>query len=93
MREGGAQRRPVAELVWVEESKVPYSSRNKSILRLVSQGEGRVANTAIAALGEQQVIVGTSRVSWSCPLSCFLTTYIRENWACGTGGLGRATRV
>jgi len=45
VREGGAQRRPVAELVWVEESK----------------GEGRVANTAIAALGEQQVIVGTSR--------------------------------
>ena len=26
VREGGAQRRPVAELVWVEESKVPYSS-------------------------------------------------------------------
>merc|ERR1712037_1003930 len=45
VRQEGAQRRPVAELVWVEESK----------------GEGRVANTAIAALGEQQVIVGTSR--------------------------------
>jgi len=45
VREGGAQRRPISELVWVEESK----------------GEGRVANTAIAALGEQQVIVGTTR--------------------------------
>jgi len=45
VREGGTQRRPVAELVWVEESK----------------GEGRVANTAIAPLGEQEAIVGTSR--------------------------------
>ena len=26
-------------------------------------------------------------------IKLFLTTYIRENWACGTGGLGRATRV
>lgn len=45
VRIGGKQRRPVAEVVWEE----------------VSKGQGRVSNTAIAALGEDQVIVGTSQ--------------------------------
>lgn len=45
VRIGGKQRRPVGELVWEE----------------VSKGQGRVSNTALAALGENQVIVGTSQ--------------------------------
>ena len=72
-------------------------------LGLVSQGEGRVANTAIAALGDQQVIVGTSRVSGInlnfnlCQISNVIkfcsTLSCRESLVCGTGGLVRATRV
>ena len=47
MREGGPQRRPVGEVTWVEESK----------------GEGRVACTAMAALGEEQVGEKTPLIS------------------------------
>ena len=80
VREGGAQKRPISELVWVEESKVSKASPencewkvNGFVSRHCDQGEGRVANTAIAALGEQQVIVGTTRVGFICmkqPFSC-----------------------
>ena len=60
---------------------------NGSVSRHCDQGEGRVANTAIAALGEQQVIVGTSRVSCFMIETSFssliLTNLTGKTWPVG----------
>ena len=48
---------------------------NGSVSRHCDQGEGRVANSAIAVLGEQQVIVGTTRVGFICMKQPFGSTH------------------